>query len=795
MAAPSRRGASVEHREVVAGGVPSILGKYPFPAAAAEGWSLVGRPASSTRGSAVSAASVAESGSHVAVGFYDGTVELWDVRGLAALCGALKPGRVTRRADRFADVRCYGPGAAAGGGGGGGGAAFYDPTDYGASDDGDGDGDATAAAALAWAPSSRSGAGLPTRSRDAARLGTFPDEPSGTLSPVVGAPRGAFTSAGPDETAGSESGSDERRRVSETSPRAPLTGGRFPCRSRFLAVFYTRAREDDGVSDGGGGDSYESYDSFDDDCGGVAAAWAVGDGCAGSRSPAVARDPRLARKSEGGGERASPDRKHPRSGDRPSSGRRARRLGPSRARPRRSVGFRPPQARRFDEIDECAALAASDAADTLAFVGGSPRGGGPRGNGARGNGTRGARSPRPRRGPAGGGRLSGARRRATLFGRLGRSPCSTPPAGRAARAQAAARSTRSTRSRRRPACGASTMTARRRRQDESKRTGPAGAGRARSRAPGPPPSRRSPPARVAGAGRRGPVGRRPRDGPPPTVAGEDDDATWALASAAPRRDRDQPVKVRGARPGSAGAPVPGGEGGCSARAVAAGPPSRGRGPGGEVGEPRRRAGSPPAAHSSLSRRTGRATSSRGRRRAGRASRGRLGRRRSIRSRTATRGPSPGSRRPAAASSSAAAIAGADIAGVRSRAGEPPPLAALTNERLAGIREYAGAAPFTGAGAGDRLEICDVDGEGALRVVATLGRDLAVERRAAAERRALCRGPATAKPPRVSSRLGSPRVASEPPLPGRPARRPRGFGTRLPRQASTRSRSRTSVAAR
>ena len=76
-------GTGVVHREVLSGGEGSVLGRYPVG-----GWAEVPRPLSSKASGPVVAWCVGGGGSHVACGFGDGTVEVWDWTTLLALCGA-----------------------------------------------------------------------------------------------------------------------------------------------------------------------------------------------------------------------------------------------------------------------------------------------------------------------------------------------------------------------------------------------------------------------------------------------------------------------------------------------------------------------------------------------------------------------------------------------------------------------------------------------------------------------------------------------------------------------------------
>ena len=67
-------------------GEGSVLGRYPVG-----GWAEVPRPLSSKASGPVVAWCVGGGGSHVACGFGDGTVEVWDWTTLLALCGSLAP--------------------------------------------------------------------------------------------------------------------------------------------------------------------------------------------------------------------------------------------------------------------------------------------------------------------------------------------------------------------------------------------------------------------------------------------------------------------------------------------------------------------------------------------------------------------------------------------------------------------------------------------------------------------------------------------------------------------------------
>ena len=104
---PGASACGVEHREVVSAS-PSVLGKYPLRA-----WSEVARPLSSRAVGPVVAMSVSAEGSHVACGFGDGTVEVWDWTTVLVLCGTLSAAQVERKAERSSDKD---EGAAPGGG-------------------------------------------------------------------------------------------------------------------------------------------------------------------------------------------------------------------------------------------------------------------------------------------------------------------------------------------------------------------------------------------------------------------------------------------------------------------------------------------------------------------------------------------------------------------------------------------------------------------------------------------------------------------------------------------------------
>ena len=129
-------GTGVVHREVLSGGEGSVLGRYPVG-----GWAEVPRPLSSKASGPVVAWCVGGGGSHVACGFGDGTVEVWDWTTLLALCGSLAPLPAARKADRRDS-------------GGAGGARASDDDDDDASDDEGAESDLTVAR-VAWGARAR----------------------------------------------------------------------------------------------------------------------------------------------------------------------------------------------------------------------------------------------------------------------------------------------------------------------------------------------------------------------------------------------------------------------------------------------------------------------------------------------------------------------------------------------------------------------------------------------------------------------------------------------------------------
>ena len=129
-------GTGVVHREVLSGGEGSVLGRYPVG-----GWAEVPRPLSSKASGPVVAWCVGGGGSHVACGFGDGTVEVWDWTTLLALCGSLAPLPAARKADRRDS-------------GGSGGARASDDDDDDASDDEGAESDLTVAR-VAWGARAR----------------------------------------------------------------------------------------------------------------------------------------------------------------------------------------------------------------------------------------------------------------------------------------------------------------------------------------------------------------------------------------------------------------------------------------------------------------------------------------------------------------------------------------------------------------------------------------------------------------------------------------------------------------